>query len=58
MKQKAALLGAALRGSDPVKQTSLVEKGKPRDHLYAMTSAPVAKRPDTGGMSAPPQRDI
>ena len=51
--QKAALLAAALRSLDPVKQTVPCGKGKLREHHYATTSAPTAKSLDTGGMSAP-----
>ena len=59
MKQKAALLAAALRSSDPAKQEVPSWKVKlRRDHHYARTSAPIGKRANTGGRSAPSQRDI
>ena len=54
MKQKAAQLAATLRSS--VQGNRLVPswKGKLRkDHHYATTSVPIAKRLDTGKMSAP-----
>ena len=53
MNQKAALLAVALRRSDQVKQFPHGKGKLRRDYLYATTSVPIAKRPDTGGMSAP-----